>query len=124
MLFSPKRWPFKWYAGGGALGLLVVLGLFWPVSEEAGFPQAMPTPIGVSSAEGAAASPVPAPQVPVLEAPPIPVPGPATPSLGNKPLAANVGKPQPLTENVVITPVTPTALQQNPHHLPTQTTKP
>jgi len=124
MLFSPKRWPFKWYVVGGSLAFLVLLWFVWPVSEESVLPHAMPTPIGANSAEGEAGSPVTAPQVPVLEAPPIPVPGPATPSLGNKPLAANVGKPQPLTENVVITPVTPTALQQNPHHLPTQTTKP
>jgi hypothetical protein len=40
------------------------------------------------------------------------------------PLEAKVGKPPPLIENVVITPVTPMALQQNPSHLQTQTTKP
>jgi hypothetical protein len=34
------------------------------------------------------------------------------------------GKPHPLAENVVITPVSPMALQQNPPHLPTQPTKP
>lgn len=124
MLFSPKRWPFKWYLGGGALAFLVLLGLFWPVSEEAVFPHAMPTPIGVSSVEGAVASPVPAPQVPVLEIPPMPVPGPATPSSGSMPSDGKVGKPQPMTENVVITPVTPMSLQQNPPHLPTQNTKP
>ena len=124
MLFSPKRWPFKWYVVGGALAFLVLLWFVWPVSEESVLPHAMPNPIGANSAEGETGSPAPAPQVPVLEAPPIPVPGPATPSLGNKPLEAKVGKPQPLTENVVITPVTPTALQQNPHPLPTQTTKP
>jgi len=40
------------------------------------------------------------------------------------PVEGKIGKPQPLTENVVITPVTPMALQQNLPHLPTQTTKP
>jgi cytoskeleton protein RodZ len=124
MLFSPKRWSFKWYAVGGALAFLVLLWLFWPVSEEAGLPHAMPAPIGANSAEDAAGSPVPAPQVPVLATPPLPAPGPASPSSGNMPLEAKVGKPPPLIENVVITPVTPMALQQNPSHLQTQTTKP
>jgi hypothetical protein len=40
------------------------------------------------------------------------------------PLESKSGKPHPLPENVVITPVTPMALQQNLTHLPTQTTKP
>jgi len=49
---------------------------------------------------------------------------PAKPRSDNVPLESRVGKPQTLTENVVITPVIPTALQQNLPHLPTQTTKP
>jgi hypothetical protein len=39
-------------------------------------------------------------------------------------IEGKVGKPQPLIENVVITPVTPMALQQNLPHLQPQTTKP
>ena len=126
MLFSPKRWPFKWYAGGGILAFVVLIWLVWPVSEETGLPQALPTPTGPSSAEGVAGSagPTVASPVPVLETPPIPVSVPATPTAGTVPVEGKIGKPQPLTENVVITPVTPMALQQNLSHLPTQTTKP
>ena len=54
----------------------------------------------------------------------MPVSDSAKPSSGNLPYESKGGKPQPLTENVVITPVTPMALQQNPTQLPTQTTKP
>ena len=28
MLFSPKRWPFKWYAGGGILAFVVLILMF------------------------------------------------------------------------------------------------
>ena len=126
MLFSPKRWPFKWYAGGGILAFVVLIWLVWPVSEEAGLPLALPTPSGPSSAEGVAGSHGPSVASPVtaLETPPIPVSVPATPTAGTAPVEGKIGKPQPLTENVVITPVTPMALQQNLSHLPTQTTKP
>ena len=126
MLFSPKRWPFKWYAGGGILAFVVLIWSVWPVSEETGLPQALPTPTGPSSAEGVAGSPGPtvASTVPVLETPPIPISVPATPTAGTAPVEGKIGKPQPLTENMVITPVTPMALQQNPIQLPTQTTKP
>ena len=126
MLFSPKRWPFKWYAGGGILAILVLIALVWPVPEVAGLPHALPTPNPASSAEVPAGSPVPSavPLVPVLEAPPMPASGPATPSLGTVSVEVKTGKPQPVNENVVITPVTPMALQQNPSHSPTQSTKP
>ena len=126
MLFSPKRWPFKWYAGGGILAFVVMIWLVWPVSEETGLPLALPTPSGPSSAEGVAGSPVPSVASPVtaLETPPIPVSVPATPTAGTAPVEGKIGKPQPLTENMVITPVTPMALQQNLSHLPTLTTKP
>ena len=79
-----------------------------------------------SNAEGVAGSPVPsvASPVPALEKPLIPVSVPATPTAGTAPVEGKIGKPQPLTENMVITPVTPMALQQNPIQLPTQTTKP
>ena len=126
MLFSPKRWPFKWYAGGGILAFVVLIWLVWPAPEETGLPQALPIPSGPSNAEGVAGSPVPsvASPVPALEKPLIPVSVPATPSAGTAPIEGNIGKPQPLTENIVITPVTPMALKQNLSHLPAQTTKP
>ena len=126
MLFSPKRWPFKWYAGGGVLAFWVLSWLVWPVSVEDRLPQALPTPTGSSSAEVVTGSSVPtvASPVPVLETPPMTVSVPVTPSAGTAPVEGKIGKPQPLTENMVITPVTPMALQQNLSHLPTQTTKP
>ena len=126
MLFSPKRWPFKGYAGGAALVLLALLWAFWPAADENQMPLETARPSGASRVEGASATPAPtaAPPVPALEIPPTPVSDPAKPSSGNLPFESKGGKPQPLTENVVITPVTPMALQQNPTQLPTQTTKP
>jgi cytoskeleton protein RodZ len=126
MLFSPKRWPFKWYAGGGVLALLALLWWVWPVSEEAGLPHVLPSSTGASNLDGVAGSPAPTvtPPDPVLETPPLPISGPASPSSGTMPLEGKVGKPQPLNENVVITPVTPMAVQRNHTFLPTQTTKP
>jgi cytoskeleton protein RodZ len=126
MLFSPKRWPLKGYAGGAALVLLILLWVFWPADEEIEMPLEAARPSGASRAEGAAVSlaPTTVAPVPVLETPPIPVPAPSKPSSGNMTPESKGGKPQPLTENVVITPVTPLALQQNLPHLPTQTTKP
>jgi len=126
MLFSPKRWPLKGYAGGAALAFLALLWAFWPAAEQKELPHETARAIGASRVEGAAVSSAPTlvPPVPVLETPPMPVSEPAKPRSDNVPLESRVGKPQTLTENVVITPVIPTALQQNLPHLPTQTTKP
>jgi hypothetical protein len=126
MLFSPKRWPVKWYVGSGALAFGVLLWLVWPVTQDAGWPLALPTPSSAGSGDAVAGSPVTlaAPPVPVLETPPISLNGNAVPSTGNLSLEGHIGKPQPMAENVVITPVIPMALQQNHPHLPTQPTKP
>ena len=127
MLFSPKRWPMKWAALGVVLALVVLLWFVGPGSNEIATPTATPTPTptGASSADGASGeAPAQASPATASEMPAIPVPvTPARPA-ARDPVAGKPGHSGPLSENMVITPVTPMALPQNPIQLPTQTNKP
>ena len=125
MLFSPKRWPMKWAALGVVLALVGLLWFVGPGSNEIATPTATPTPTGASSADGASGeAPAQASPATASEMPAIPVPvTPARPA-ARDPVAGKPGHSGPLSENMVITPVTPMALPQNPIQLPTQTNKP
>jgi cytoskeleton protein RodZ len=126
MLFSPKRWSFKWFAGGVAMALSGLLWLVWPDAKVADLSSPLPVPVGATNTEAATGSPLPTlpAQVLAVETPLSPVAVSPTPASGIMPLESKSGKPHPLPENVVITPVTPMALKQNLSHLPAQTTKP
>ncbi len=123
MLFSPKRWPLKWSAAGVVIAVICLLWFLGPDSKEAGLPLPQPTPGGASSAEGDAVTPAPvqAAPAPVSDLPPT---SGAAPPTTSTPVVGQNGQPHPWPENVVITPVTPLALPQNPSPLPTQTNKP
>lgn len=125
MLFSPKRWPLKWAALGVFLALVGLLWFVGPGSNEIATPTATPTPTGASSAEGASGE-APAQALPTAasEMPATPVSGTTALPAARDPVAGKPGHSGPLSENMVITPVTPMALPQNPIQLPTQTTKP
>ena len=125
MLFSPKRWPLKWAALGVFLALAGLLWFVGPGSNEIATPTATPTPTGASSAEGASGE-APAQALPTAasEMPATPVSGTTALPAARDPVAGKPGHSGPLSENMVITPVTPMALPQNPIQLPTQTTKP
>ena len=125
MLFSPKRWPLKWAALGVFLALVGLLWFVGPGSNEIATPTATPTPTGTSSAEGASGeAPAQASPTAASEMPATPVSGTTALPAARDPVAGKPGHSGPLSENMVITPVTPMALPQNPIQLPTQTTKP
>ncbi len=125
MLFSPKRWPLKWAALGVFLALVGLLWFVGPGSNEIATPTATPTPTGASSAEGASGvAPAQASPTAASEMPATPVSGTTALPAARDPVAGKPGHSGPLSENMVITPVTPMALPQNPIQLPTQTTKP
>jgi cytoskeleton protein RodZ len=54
MLFSPKRWPFKWFAGGVAMALSGLLWLVWPDAKVADLSSPLPVPVGATNTEAAA----------------------------------------------------------------------
>ena len=125
MLFSPKRWPLKWAALGVFLALVGLLWFVGPGSNEIATPTATPTPTGTSSAEGASGeAPAQASPTAASEMPATPVSGTTALPAARDTVAGKTGHSGPLSENMVITPVTPMALPQNPIQLPTQTTKP
>jgi cytoskeleton protein RodZ len=125
MLFSPKRWPLKWAALGVFLALVGLLWFVGPGSNEIATPTANPTPTGASSAEGASGeAPAQASPTAASEMPATPVSGTTALHAARDTVAGKPGHSGPLSENMVITPVTPMALPQNPIQLPTQTTKP
>ena len=125
MLFSPKRWPLKWAALGVFLALVGLLWFVGPGSNEIATPTATPTPTGASSAEGASGeAPAQASPTAASEMPATPVSGTTALPAARETVAGKPGHSGPLSENMVITPVTPMALPQNPIQLPTQTTKP
>ena len=125
MLFSPKRWPLKWAALGVFLALVGLLWFVGPGSNEIATPTATPTPTGASSAEGASGeAPAQASPTAASEMPATPVSGTTALPAARDTVAGKPGHSDPLSENMVITPVTPMALPQNPIQLPTQTTKP
>lgn len=109
MLFSPKRWPLKWFAVGAVIAGICLWWFWGPDAKEAGQPLPLPKPGGASSAEVDAVTPAPLQAAPPTTSPPV---------------VGQNGQPHPWPENVVITPVTPMALPQNFSPLPTQTTKP
>lgn len=126
MLFSPKRWLTKWYAGGLVIALLILLMFVWPATKDVDPTSATPAPISATGTEGVQGFALPTatqadpildtPSASVSEAPMVPA--------GSTPMEVKLGKPHTLAENVVITPVIPMALKQNLQNLPTQTTKP
>ena len=125
MLFSPKRWPLKWAALGVFLALAGLLWFVGPGSNEIATPTATPTPTGASSAEGASGeAPAQASPTAASEMPATPVSGTTALPAARDTVAGKTGHSGSLSENMVITPVTPMALPQNPIQLPTQTTKP
>lgn len=125
MLFSPKRWPLKWAALGVFLALVGLLWFVGPGSNEIATPTATPTSTGASSAEGASGeAPAQVSPTAASEMPATPVSGTTALPAARDPVAGKPGHSGPLSENLVITPVTPMALPQNPIQLPTQTTKP
>ena len=125
MLFSPKRWPMKWAALGVVSALVGVLWFFAPSSNEVATPTVVPAPAGASSAGGASGEvPVQAAPAAASEMPATPVSGTPVRPQASEPAAGKSGHSGPLSENMVITPVTPMALPQNSIQLPTQTTKP
>ena len=125
MLFSPKRWPLKWAALGAVLALVGVLWFFAPGSNGAAIPIASPTSVGASSADGASGKvAVQAAPAAASEMPPIPASGPAARPPASDPVAGQSGHSGPLSEKMIITPVTPMALSQNPTQLQPQPTKP
>lgn len=123
MLFSPKRWPLKWSAAGMVIAVICLWWFWGPDSKEAGLPLPLPTPGNASSAEVDAVTPAPAQAAPapVFD---VPATSGASPPTTSPPVVGQNSQPRPWPEKVVITPVTPMALQQNSSPLPTQTTQP
>jgi cytoskeleton protein RodZ len=124
MLFSPRRWPLKWLLGALVFAFLGMMGVFWPMAQDASqpttaAPQPATHPEGEAGGLATAVVPTMGDEKPANSISPL-----VAPSLESPDTQGQSGKPHPLAENVVITPVSPMALQQNPPHLPTQPTKP
>jgi len=125
MLFSPRRWPLKWLVGVAVafVGMVVV---FWPMAQDAPQPTVSPAPPAAPHPDGDAGGLASAalPSTVVEEKPANGVSPLVVPRLESQSTTVQPGKPHPLVENMVITPVSPLALQQNLPPSLTQPTKP